>query len=624
MLVGYDKNAPRWIIFTLDLGIATFALITAYLLRFNFSIPESEYKTFPLAFSVLLGIRIVGFLVFKTHIGIIRHSSITDFQKIFLSLVTGSGFLAIINFLPSVFSDRGFILPYSVLIIEFLLTMFLMIALRVGVKLIYQEMISDSKSKISVIIYGAGQSGITTKHALDRVQDTKYQIVAFIDSNPSKVGKTLEGVKIYNSDRLDDLVANHHVDELIIAIQNIAPETKSAAVEFALKHDIKAFSIPPVQDWVNGEMSARQIRKVKIEDLLGRKPIELDQGRIGEQLEGKCILVSGAAGSIGSEIVRQVAKYAPQKIVLLDQAESPLYEIDLEMRGNFGPDLCEPVIGDIRDRDRMRNLFQSLRPDIVYHAAAYKHVPLMEDNPAEAMYTNINGTKNLVDLSDEFGVDKFVMVSTDKAVNPTNVMGATKRLAEIYAQAKNDVSETRYVTTRFGNVLGSNGSVIPLFTRQIEQGGPITVTHPEITRFFMTIPEACQLVLEAGMMGQGGEIFIFDMGKSVKIIDLAKKMIKLSGLELGKDIEIRFTGLRPGEKLYEELLADEESTMKTHHSQIMIAKVRKYEFDDIKEQYDQLIALYDSQNNEAIVSHIKQIAPEFISKNSIFSKLDQA
>jgi FlaA1/EpsC-like NDP-sugar epimerase len=382
-------------------------------------------------------------------------------------------------------------------------------------------------------------------------------------------------------------------------------------------------TVPPVSSWINGELSFKQIKKINIEELLERDAIKLDEDNISKQVKNKTVLVSGAAGSIGSEIVRQLIKYKPSKIILLDQSESPLYEMEMELAEKCKKEQYEIVIGDVRNKDRMQNLFKTLKPQIVFHAAAYKHVPMMENNPSESIFTNVLGTKVMADLSVEFGVEKFVMISTDKAVNPTNVMGASKRVAEIYTQSLGKKSKTKFITTRFGNVLGSNGSVIPRFRQQIEKGGPITITHPDITRYFMTIPEACQLVLEAGAMGTGGEIFIFDMGSSVKIIDLAKKMIKLSGLTLDKDINIVVTGLRPGEKLFEELLNDKEKTMPTHHAQIMIAKVKEYDLDAVAKDIDALISMFGSQNNNEIVTKMKNIVPEYISNNSEYEKLDK-
>ncbi|MCH8331140.1 MAG: polysaccharide biosynthesis protein, partial [Bacteroidetes bacterium] len=482
----------------------------------------------------------------------------------------------------------------------------------------------------NVIIYGAGEAGMITKKTLDRDRGMKYKVTAFIDDNRSLVNKSLEGVNIYPSVRFEKIIKDGSIDLFIISGVEISGEKKQELVDICLKQDVKVLNVPPMNKWINGELSFRQIKKIKIEDLLGRESIKLDVEAINKQLFDKTILITGAAGSIGSELVRQIIPFKPRKLILLDKAETPLYELELELRDKIRFSDFEVVVGDIRSRERMENLFKTFNPEIIYHAAAYKHVPMMESNPSEAIYNNILGTKNLVDLAVLFEVKNFVFVSTDKAVNPTSVMGASKRIAEIYVQSLNhklhsgfDKQVTRFITTRFGNVLGSSGSVIQLFRKQIESGSPITVTHPEVTRYFMTIPEACQLVLEAGAMGNGGEIYIFDMGESVKIVDLAKKMIKLSGLSLGQDIQIIFTGLRPGEKLYEELLSYEENTIPTHHPKILIAKVREYEFDSISTDIKELIRMFDKQKNFEIVGKMKKIVPEYISQNSIYQSLDQ-
>jgi len=497
-----------------------------------------------------------------------------------------------------------------------------MIGSRIVVKILYIEWKNPSKAKTNVIIYGAGESGIITKRTLDRDAGTKYNVLAFIDDNPKKTGKKLEGVSIYNTNQLENLLKDNSVAHLIISVQNLTPARKQEAVEICLNYNVKVLNVPPVANWINGELSFKQIKKVKIQDLLERDPIKLDSDIIKKNISGKTVLITGAAGSIGSELVRQVLTFNPKLIVLLDQAESDLYEIDMEIHESQRREYVESVIGDIRNKERMANVYRTFKPEIVFHAAAYKHVPMMEHNPSESIQTNVLGTKILADLAVEYNVEKFVMISTDKAVNPTNIMGASKRIAEKYIQSLNKISKTKFITTRFGNVLASNGSVIPRFQKQIEEGGPITVTHPDISRYFMTIPEACQLVLEAGALGKGGEIFIFDMGKSVKIVDLAKKMIKLSGLSLGKDIQLVYTGLRPGEKLYEELLNDKENVLPTHHPKIMIAKVEESDFELISKEICELILLFHSQDNLAIVSKMKQIVPEFISNNSIYEKLD--
>jgi len=571
----------------------------------------------------MLSLRVASFFIFKTYSGIIRYTSTIDMQRIFV-VVTGVSILAAtINGVSFYFVNQSFLIPFSVVIIEYLCTMFLMIAFRITVKLIYFEFKNASKDKKRIVIYGAGDEGIVTKRTLERDEEHKYKVVAFIADKNTKIGKKIEGVTIHPIERLEYLIENQEIDEIIIAVNNLAKTRKQEIVERALNKNVKVLHVPPVKNWINDELSSNQIQEVKIEDLLGREPIHLDSINIKGQLSEKRVLITGAAGSIGAEIVRQVSHFFPSKLILLDQAESPLYEIENEIKEQFGENLCEIVVADVANSSRMENVFNTFRPNVVYHCAAYKHVPIMEDNPSEAVLTNILGTKIMVDLSDKYEVDSFVMVSTDKAVNPTNVMGASKRVAEIYAQSKNMVSKTNFITTRFGNVLGSNGSVIPLFKRQIANGGPVCVTHPEITRYFMTIPEACQLVLEAGAMGTGGEIFIFDMGSPIKIIDLAKKMIKLSGFKLGKDIEIKITGLRSGEKLYEELLNNAENTIPTHHPEIMIGKVRDYKMEDIEADINSLIDAPSEKDNFELVGKIKKLVPEFISQNSVYGKLDK-
>jgi FlaA1/EpsC-like NDP-sugar epimerase len=463
---------------------------------------------------------------------------------------------------------------------------------------------------------------LITKRTIEKDTQLRYKIIGFIEDNPKMVGNRLEGSTIYSADDLEKILEEQEIDEFIVAIQSPEKKNLSPKIDLCLQYDVEVKSVPNFNSWINGEFSIRQIKKVKIEDLLGRKPIILEEEKVRKQLKDQVVLVTGAAGSIGSGLVRQIAAFEVKKIVILDQAESALYDFSNELIANEQFDNIEVVIGDIRNRDRMEKLFATFRPKFVFHAAAYKHVPLMEDNPFEAILTNIQGTRNLIDLANEFEVEKFIMISTDKAVNPTNIMGATKRVAELYAQYKNAISSTQFVTTRFGNVLGSNGSVIPLFKKQIENGGPITVTHPEVTRYFMTIPEACQLVLDASAMGQGGEVFVFDMGESVKIIDLAKKMINLSGLKEGLDIEIKFTGLRPGEKLYEELLANDENTLETHHPQILKAKLSPIK-EDFTTKIDSLCQLNHDSDNFELVKTLKEIVPEFKSNNSIYSQLDQ-
>lgn len=620
----FQKNMPRWIIFFIDMGICVLSLILAFLVRFNFSIPPLVINDFPTVFSIVLGVRALSFYISKIFQGIVRYTSSKDSQRIFIAVTAGSLVYVLINIITYNFINQKFAIPFSIIIIDYMATTFLMISLRVIFKALYAEIVSPYKEKRSVIIFGAGEAGIITKRTLDRDAGTKYKVLAFIDDDTKKQGKILEGVKIYSIDKLNELLQSDDVAHLIISVQDLLAERKKQIVDICLNYATKVLTVPPPTNWINGELSFKQIKKVRIEELLEREPIVLDKANINEQLKGKVILVTGAAGSIGSEIVRQLIPFQPKKIILLDQAESPLYDMQLELFDKYKQQMYDVVIGDIRNKERMDNVFRTFLPQVVFHAAAYKHVPIMESNPSESILTNVLGTKNIADLAVTYKVEKFLMISTDKAVNPTNVMGASKRIAEIYTQSLGKTTSTKFITTRFGNVLGSNGSVIPRFRQQIESGGPITITHPDITRYFMTIPEACQLVLEAGAMGQGNEIFIFDMGQSVKIIDLAKKMIKLSGLELDKDIRIEYTGLRPGEKLYEELLADSENTLPTHHKQIMIAKVKEYNYNEVSIAIDDLIKSFDKQDNNSIVKKMKLLVPEFKSNNSVFEVLDSA
>ena len=626
MLLLPKSNTPRWIVMLIDLSLSAIALFFAYLIRFDLKANEEviaeEWMILSKSIVVYFVIKFLVFYVYSIHKGLVRHTSTEDLRRILLASVTSSVIFFVLGLVRFYYVDEYYLIPTSVLMIEFLASFMLLLGFRFFVKLLYLESNRGKRVEDRVLIYGAGISGLITKRTLEKSTKSTEKIVGFLDDNNKLSGNRLEGVTIFHTSKLEKIIEREKVSRLIIAIQNPDKDNRKRVVEMCLKHSISVQKVPSTKSWINGEFSTKQIAKIKIDDLLGRKPIRLGEEKIKSELSNQIILITGAAGSIGSGLVRQIAPYHPKKIVLLDQAESPLYDLQNELKTDF-PDLkFDVVIGDIRSRERMKNLFETFKPRFVFHAAAYKHVPLMESNPSEAVLTNVLGTRNLVDLALENEVYKFVMVSTDKAVNPTNVMGASKRIAEIYAQAKNAHNKTKFITTRFGNVLGSNGSVIPLFQRQIENGGPITVTDERVTRFFMTIPEACQLVLEAGVMGDGGEIFVFDMGESVKIIDLAKKMIKLSGLELGKDIEIKVTGLRPGEKLYEELLAKEENTLPTHHPQILKAKVRQSENDRI-ENVLELIQLFETQDNMIIVSKMKDIVPEFISNNSDFEQLDK-
>lgn len=622
----WKYNLPRWSILILDLGICAFSLTLSFFLRFDFknydAIPLADKQTLPYAYLILLSIRAVSFIFSRIYKGVVRYTSSKDAIRILTVIIAGSVLMYLANIISYFFVLGFYVVSTQVIITDCLITLFIMISSRLAVKAIYFESRNPERGKINVLIYGAGEGGIITKRTLDRDAAIKYKVVGFIDDDVNKRGRSLEGAFVYPFSEIEKLVRDNEVESVIISIQNLSPAKKNEIADWCLNNNVRLLNVPPATKWINGELSFNQLRGVNIEDLLEREPIKLDNDIINVQLNSKVILITGAAGSIGSELSRQCIKYNPSKIILLDQSESPLHDVELEFGDKFKKEQFEVVIADVRNADRMRNVFKSFKPNIVFHAAAYKHVPMMENNPSESILNNILGTKNTADLAVEFGVQKFVFVSTDKAVNPTNVMGASKRIAEIYIQSLGKKSTTKFITTRFGNVLGSNGSVIPRFKKQIELGGPVTITHPEITRYFMTIPEACQLVLEAGSMGKGGEIFVFDMGKSVKIVDLARKMIKLSGLEEGRDIKIVFTGLRPGEKLYEELLADAENTMPTHHSQILIGKVREYEYSEVSKVIEELIKLFDTQNNNKIVQCMKELVPEFKSNNSVFERLD--
>jgi len=621
-MLSTKLNLPRWLIFLIDLMICAASVLLAYMLRFNFELPVKDAQDLPKVLLFIVVVRAITFIIARTYTGIILYTSTRDAIKIVTVTAIGSILFVITNLITYFLINQTNFIPYSIIIIDFITTTFVLVAFRILVKITYMELANPSRNKTNVLIYGAGESGLISKRSLDRDAGTKYKVLGFIDDDSKKIGMKIEDIPIYGPDKLEKLLEDNHIEHLIISIQNIKASKKQEIIEKCMAYNTKVLSVPPVSKWINGELSFKQIKKINIEDLLERDEIKLDEEKVRRELLDKCILVTGAAGSIGSEIVRQIVRFSPKKILLIDQAESPMYFLELELNEKFPKANIEVIICDINHQVRMRKIMETFSPQIIYHAAAYKHVPMMENNPVEAVITNVLGTKAIADLAVEFKAEKFVMVSTDKAVNPTSIMGATKRIAEIYTQSLNKKNITRFITTRFGNVLGSNGSVIPLFREQIEKGGPVTITDPEVTRFFMTIPEACQLVLEAGTMGHGGEIFIFDMGKSVKILDLAKKMIKLSRLELGRDIQIKYTGLRPGEKLYEELLNNKENTLPTYHPQIMIAKVAESDFDQIAKQLQELETLLDGHDNIQIVKKMKQIVAEFKSQNSVYAKLD--
>ncbi len=625
-MLKLKQNTPRWVVVLLDLIIHLCALAFAYLIRFDlkadFSLIQSEWEILSKSLWFFIIVKLIVFYLFQIQKGLVRYTSTEDLKRIFLAELSCTLLFLIAGLIRFHQLDGFFLFPMSVLVMEFLASIFFIVGGRFIIKLLYLESIKDRGFQESIIIYGAGISGLITKRTLEKDTRNHQVAAAFIDDNEKLQGTRIEGVKVFSTRQLTKLQLELNAKTLIIAIQNPDGEKLQAVLDEAISLKMEVQKVPNPKSWINGVFSSRQLKKIRIEDLLGRETIDLQNKQLSEEISSATILVSGAAGSIGSGLVQQIAQFNPKNIILLDQAESPLFDLQFELNQHFSNLCFEVVIGDICNQERMRKLFQTFQPDIVFHAAAYKHVPMMELNPLEAVQTNVKGTKILADLSFEFSVQKFIMISTDKAVNPTNVMGASKRIAEMYVQKLNEQQKTQFITTRFGNVLGSNGSVIPLFQKQIENGGPVTVTDERITRFFMTIPEACQLVLEAATMGKGGEIFVFEMGQSVKILDLAKKMIQLSGLEIGKDIELKFTGLRPGEKLYEELLANEENTIPTHHQKIMIANTR-IETDEQMQRIQTLVELCVEQDNTALVTQMKKIVPEFISNNSEYQILDK-
>ncbi|MFC3415128.1 polysaccharide biosynthesis protein [Algoriphagus hitonicola] len=627
------KILPRWIIATLDSLILFQCALFGYLVRFNFELALIEQNDAVAgSFTFMIG----GLLVMqntRSYEGIVRHTGFKDGSNIFKTVLINFILFLFLNFFHGSFLNDRFLLPTSVLIVASLSSLFMLIFYRLLVKelFVYLKNGFMQREMKNGVIFGAGEAGIIAQEAIKQDSISLFNTIAFLDDDPKKEGKNIAGKRIYRGiESLEKVVELFGVTELIIAVRDLSVKRKNEIIDECLRLKVSVSIVPPVDQWINGGLTAGAIREVKIEDLLSREQIKLDNPRVKEDLMGKIILVTGAAGSIGSEICRQITHYNPKLLIMLDIAESALYDIEHEFKENYISCPIKIILGDVRNKKKMKEIFRLFKPQVVFHAAAYKHVPMMENYPEEAIHANVIGTKILADLSVLAQVDRFVFVSTDKAVNPTNVMGASKRAAEMYVQALNEYLEqnhkkyhTKFITTRFGNVLGSNGSVIPLFKRQILHGGPITVTHPEITRFFMTIPEACQLVLEAGIMGNGGEIYVFDMGEPIKILDLAKKMIQLSGKKVDDDIKITFSGLREGEKLYEELLNDFETVKITHHPKIKIAQVLPASYHKIDGQIELFQDLIHKNSENDLVSHLKVIVPEFISNSSRFEVLDR-
>ena len=609
---------PKFFILLLDLGATLLALFIAILIQYNVSVKLVNWNNVLNAVVLITLINSLVFILTKSYTGIVRYTGVQDALRILIA-ISGSSFLILV--INTLALGYGGILSLTTLIIVLysIFSFLFLISYRVLVRFLFAYAKNYKMKKRFVVIFGAADTGVATQRVLENDGQSNIQLLAFIDDDKKKGSKNLNGAPIISFNAFKELIAVQPVDELIIASYTIPTKRKNEIVDFCLDHDVKVLSVPPYSKWAEGKFTSRQLQSIKIEDLLERDPIVINNNQIRAQIKGKRVLVTGAAGSIGSEIVRQLIPYSPEMIIMCDQAETPLHNIELELKESGTRVNCISFLADITNEKRIGSLFDTFNPHYVYHAAAYKHVPMMELCPTEAVRNNVIGTKI---------IERFVMISTDKAVNPTNVMGASKRMAEIYVQGLSNEKNiaTKFITTRFGNVLGSNGSVINRFKDQIEKGGPLTVTHPNITRYFMTIPEACQLVLEAGSMGNGGEIFVFDMGQPVAIAELAKKMIRLYGMIPNIDINITYSGLRPGEKLYEELLNDAENTLATYHDKILIAKVREVELTTIASSFNDLSLLVTSSsklsNEMELVGKMKELVPEFISNNSIFERLD--
>lgn len=618
-----ERYTSKWLVLIIDLATVAFAFVLSYLIRFNLTF-DFEVERLLVQLPLVLATALIAFLIVGSHKGVIRHTGVRDVYNIFNAVCLSSILVIFIVLSNRLFGVLNlFTIPLSIIIINSLITFVGLTASRFVFKSIYTGMNQGDRAFKKVLIYGAGDSGVLTHNAITNHSKSDYKVVGYIDRDAKKIGKNINGVPVFGRKTLtEDFIIKNNISEIIFSIQNIDSLKLRKTVEGLVDYPVVVKIVPPIEDWINGELKVSQIKKVQIEDLLDRgAPIKIKNSNIEMELLNKSIMVTGGAGSIGSEIVRQICSYSYKSLIIIDSAESALYDLQQELKQN-GCHNFIPIVSDIRDKNRMNALFTEHRPNMVFHAAAYKHVPLMEYNSYEAIKINIAGTKTIADLSLIHGVEKFVFVSTDKAVNPTNVMGASKRIAEMYISCMQKEQKTKFITTRFGNVLGSNGSVIPLFRKQIEMGGPLTLTHKDITRYFMTIPEASQLVLEAGAMGEGGEIFIFDMGESVKIFDLAKNMIKLSGLRYPEDIDIKITGLRPGEKLYEELLANGENTLPTYHQKIKISKVRELDYAKVRSKIDEL-CITNMFFNGNTIKLMKEIVPEYVSKNSTLCEFDQ-
>ena len=620
------KVLPIWTVLLIDVLIIVVSSLLAYALRYDFRSLFSESSSIDVTIVCTVAVNLIFFKAFRTYSNVLRFSSFVDIMRIFVALTVSYALLLIASIVVKSFTNIN-VAPITVLFMSYIISFAMMACSRIVVKIFFEALNFDGSRSANVFIYGAKEAGVNIAKALRVSLRNHYRLRGFIADEPELINKVMMGVKVFpNDDTLIENLDDRDVHTIIISPAKMEALKHSDMADRLLAHNIKLMTAPPLSEWNNQFLDRTQLKEIQIEDLLQRNPIEIDIHKVASHLEGKRVMITGAAGSIGSEIMRQVASFNPYKLILVDQAETPLHDIRLELQDRWRDIDAETIIADISNVTRMEEIFRRYKPQYIFHAAAYKHVPMMEDNVSESIQVNVYGTRTVADLAVKYGAEKFVMISTDKAVNPTNVMGCSKRICEIYVQslAKKLLAEgghvTQFITTRFGNVLGSNGSVIPRFRDQIQRGGPVTVTHPEIIRYFMTIPEACRLVLEAGSMGNGGEIYIFDMGKPVRIVDLAKRMISLSGRT---DVKIEFTGLRHGEKLYEELLNVKELTKPTYHEKIMIATVREYDYDEVNERIQKLIDVSYTYDQMKIVAAMKDIVPEFVSKNSCFEVLDK-
>ena len=617
---------PIWMILAMDVVMIGLSLLLAYALRYDFSSRVLDSATMWRTMWLTMVVSLVFFKMFRTYSSVLRLSSFVDIARIFVALFVSYTAVALACMVAPLVTDIR-LAPVNVILMAFIINFALMASSRVIVKMMFETIKAGGSSQTNIFIYGAKEAGVNIAKSLRVSMRERYRLRGFIADEPDLYDKLIMGVRVFpNDENLFDILTQKGVKTIIVSPAKRNELKKEENLDRFLKHNIKLLTAPPLSEWNQRGLESGDIKEIQIEDLLQRDPIQIDIRKVASHLEGKRVMITGAAGSIGSEIMRQVATFNPYKLILVDQAETPLHDIRLELMDKWRNLDAETIVADIANQTRMEAIFEEFRPQYIFHAAAYKHVPMMEDNVSESIQTNVAGTRILADLAVKYKAEKFVMISTDKAVNPTNVMGCSKRICEIYVQSlakklqKEGEHVTQFITTRFGNVLGSNGSVIPRFKEQIRRGGPVTVTHPDIIRYFMTIPEACRLVLEAGSMGNGGEIYIFDMGKPVKIVDLAKRMISLSGRT---DVKIEFTGLRHGEKLYEELLNVKELTKPTYHEKIMIATVREYDYDEVKDRIQHLIDVSYSYDQMKIVAAMKDLVPEFISKNSCFEALDK-